>query len=153
MRLFLICDIYLFSYFRFVVDSKTVKVSDKMSINKTTLVESLGDGDLATLALATSSERYSSSDFETLEDIQAELECMNAEEVITSQEEEAETIIPDIEMTDLSSSEVQSEQIVYTTANQNNQNVIFQTKPTLQRVPVSAMQARLLVFLKSDYDD
>ena len=116
-----------------------------MSVNKAALVESLGDGDLATLALATNTERFPSSDFETLEDIQAELECMNAEEVITSTEhveEEPETIIPDIEMTDISTPEVQSEQIIYTTANQNNQNVIFQTKPTLQRVPVSAMQVK-----------
>lgn len=28
-------------------------------------------------------------------------------------------------------------QVVYTTVNQNNQNVIFQTKPTLQKVPAS----------------
>ena len=109
----------------------------------------LGDGDLSALTLSHSSEQYSSNDFEAYTTISGELECMNAEEVMTTDEEhvviereteaESESVLPDIEMTDVSE-EVQSEQIIYTTANQSNQNLIFQTKPTLQRVPVSSIQ-------------
>lgn len=112
----------------------------------------LSDGDLSALSLSHSSSQYTNNDFQTLENIQAEFECMNAEEVMTTEEEsvtlarkiESETIVPDIEMSDASEN-VQSEQIIYTAANQNNQNnqnLIFQTKPTLQRVPVSAIQVK-----------
>ncbi|XP_066594732.1 protein lin-54 homolog [Prorops nasuta] len=129
-----------------------------MSINKgqnaRALVEplaldprTLGDGDLSALSLSHSNEQYTSNDFEAFANIQAELECMNAEEVIATEEQiiieqnnETETIIPDVEMADVPL-QVQNEQIVYTSANQqNNQNIIFQTKPTLQRIPVSAVQ-------------
>lgn len=110
---------------------------------------SLNDGDLSALSLSHSSEQYSNNDFEALANMQADFECMNAEEVMTTDEEhmvleqntESETIVPDIEMAD-PSDEVQGEQIIYTAANQNSQNIIFQTKPTLQRVPVSAIQVK-----------
>lgn len=108
----------------------------------------LPDNDLSALSLSHSSEHYSSSDYEAFASIEAELECMNAEEVTTTEDDtigleetvETETITPDIEMTDLTEEIVPHEQIIYTTANQNNQNIIFQTKPTLQRVPISAVQ-------------
>ncbi|XP_024937498.1 protein lin-54 homolog isoform X2 [Cephus cinctus] len=108
----------------------------------------LGDSDLSALSLSNNAEQYSSNDFETFANIQAELECMNAEEVMTTDEEhiviernvDNETIIPDVEMPDVS--DVQPEQILYTAANQNTQNIIFQTKPTLQRVPVSTIQVK-----------
>ncbi|OAD54388.1 Protein lin-54 like protein [Eufriesea mexicana] len=104
----------------------------------------LGDGDLSALSLSHNNEQYSSNDFEAFANIQAELECMNAEEVMTTDEEhiiierniETETIVPDVEMTEVSE-QAQEEHIIYTTANQNNQNIIFQTKPTLQRLPAS----------------
>jgi len=51
---------------------------------------------------------------------------------------ETETIVPDVEMTDINE-RVQADHI-YTTANQTSQNMVFQTKPTLQRVPASAVQ-------------
>lgn len=112
----------------------------------------LSDGDLSALSLH-SSEQYSNNEFEALASMQAEFECMNAEEVMTTDEEhmgleqsiESETIVPDVEMTD-APSEVQTEELCYTTTtttNQNNQNIVFQTKPTLQRVPVSAIQVIL----------
>ncbi|XP_076249052.1 protein lin-54 homolog isoform X2 [Calliopsis andreniformis] len=74
---------------------------------------------------------------------------MNAEEVMTTDEEhiiierniEAETIVPDVEMTEVSE-QIQGEHIIYTTANQNNQNIVFQTKPTLQRLPASTVQVK-----------
>ena len=107
----------------------------------------LGDGDLSALTLAHTTEQYSSNDFEAFANIQAELECMNAEEVMTTDEEhiiierniEGDTIVPDVEMTEISE-HAQEEHIIYTTANQNNQNIVFQTKPTLQRLPTSAVQ-------------
>lgn len=109
----------------------------------------LSDGDLSALSLSHNAEQYSSTDFEAYTSISGDLECMNAEEVMTTDEEhvvieqesetEGESVLPDIEMTDVSDN-VQSEQIIYTTANQHNQNLIFQTKPTLQRVPVSSIQ-------------
>ncbi|XP_031841530.1 protein lin-54 homolog isoform X2 [Nomia melanderi] len=109
----------------------------------------LGDGDLSALSLSHSNEQYSSNDFEAFANIQAELECMNAEEVMTTDEEhiiierniEAETIVPDVEMTEVSD-QAQEEHIIYTTANQNNQNIVFQTKPTLQRLPASTVQVK-----------
>lgn len=123
--------------------------------NVRALVESVGldtrnlnDGDLSALTLS-HSEQYSTNDFEAYTSISGDLECMNAEEVMTTDEEhvvieqesetEGESVLPDIEMTDVSDN-VQNEQIIYTTANQHNQNLIFQTKPTLQRVPVSTIQ-------------
>ncbi|CAL7951706.1 unnamed protein product [Xylocopa violacea] len=74
---------------------------------------------------------------------------MNAEEVITEDDDriiiernvETETIVPDVEMTEVPE-QVQEEQIIYTTANQNNQNIVFQTKPTLQRIPASTVQVK-----------
>lgn len=110
----------------------------------------LGDGDLSALTLSHSNEQYSSNDFEAFANIQAELECMNAEEVMATDEEqvmieqniEAETIVPDVEMSEVSE-QIQTEEIVFTSASQNNQNIIFQTKPSLQRVPVSAVQVFL----------
>lgn len=107
----------------------------------------LGDGDLSALSLSHNNEQYSSNDFEAFANIQAELECMNAEEVMTTDEEhiiierniQTETIVPDVEMTEVSG-QVQEEHIIYTTANQNNQNIVFQTKPTLQRLPASTVQ-------------
>ncbi|KZC05293.1 PREDICTED: protein lin-54 homolog [Dufourea novaeangliae] len=109
----------------------------------------LGDGDLSALTLSHSNEQYSSNDFEAFASIQAELECMNAEEVMTTDEEhiiierniETETIVPDVEMADISE-QAQEEHIIYTTANQNNQNIVFQTKPTLQRLPTSTVQVK-----------
>ncbi|XP_012278286.1 protein lin-54 homolog isoform X2 [Orussus abietinus] len=130
-----------------------------MSVNKTqgarALVEplaldsrTLGDNDLSALSLSHNAEQYTSNDFEAFANIEAELECMNAEEVMTREGDqlviernEEETIVPDVEMTDVSD-EVREEQIIYTAANQNSQNIIFQTKPTLQRVPVSAIQVK-----------
>lgn len=108
----------------------------------------LNDQDLSALSLS-HNEQYSSTNFEAYTSISGDLECMNAEEVMTTDEEhvvieqesetEGESVLPDIEMTDVSDN-VQNEQIIYTTANQHNQNLIFQTKPTLQRVPVSTIQ-------------
>ncbi|XP_012144399.1 protein lin-54 homolog isoform X1 [Megachile rotundata] len=131
-----------------------------MSVNKgqnaRALVEPLaldsrtfGDGDLSALSLSHNNEQYSSNDFEAFANIQAELECMNAEEVMTTDEEhiiierniETETIVPDVEMTEISE-QVEEEHIIYTTANQNNQNIVFQTKPTLQRLPTSTVQVK-----------
>lgn len=111
----------------------------------------LGDSDLSALSLSHNSEQYSSNDFEAFANIQAELECMNAEEVMSTDDDrivieqniETDTIVPDVEMTDISE-QVQAEH-VYTMANQNSQNIVFQTKPTLQRVPVSAVQVTLLI--------
>ncbi|KAM0736654.1 Protein lin-54-like protein [Formica fusca] len=108
----------------------------------------LGDNDLSALTLSHNSEQYTSNDFDTFANIQAELECMNADEVMTAADDriiierniETETIVPDVEMTEISE-QVQAEHI-YTTANQSNQNVVFQTKPTLQRVPASAVQVK-----------
>lgn len=105
----------------------------------------LGDGDLSALSLTHNNEQYASNDFEAFANIQAELECMNAEETIPADDDqiiiardiETETV-PDVEMTEISE-QMQAEHI-YTMANQNSQNIVFQTKPTLQRVPVSAVQ-------------
>ncbi|KAG7208611.1 hypothetical protein KM043_014819 [Ampulex compressa] len=110
----------------------------------------LGDGDLSALSLSHNTEQYTSNDFEAFANIQAELECMNAEEVMTTDEDqiiikrsvETETIVPDVEMTEVSE-QVQAENIIYTTANQNNQNIMFQTKPMLQRVPVSTVKSNV----------
>ncbi|XP_076297256.1 protein lin-54 homolog isoform X2 [Lasioglossum baleicum] len=109
----------------------------------------LGDVDLSALSLSHNSEQYSSNDFEAFANIQAELECMNAEEVITTDEEhiiverniETDTIVPDVEMHEVSN-QAQEEHIIYTTANQINQNIVFQTKPTLQRLPASTVQVK-----------
>lgn len=109
----------------------------------------LGDADLSALSLSHNNEQYSSNDFEAFANIQAELECMNAEEVMTTDEEhiiierniETETIVPDVEMTEVSE-HIQEEHIIYTTANPNNQNILFQAKPTLQRLPASAVQVQ-----------
>lgn len=105
----------------------------------------LGDSDLSALSLSHGNEQYTSNDFEEFANIQAEFECMNSEGVMTDddriiieQNVETDTIVPDVEMTEISE-QVQAEHI-YTMANQNNQNIVFQTKPTLQRVPVSAVQ-------------
>ncbi|XP_034190866.1 protein lin-54 homolog isoform X2 [Osmia lignaria lignaria] len=131
-----------------------------MSVNKgqnaRALVEPLaldsrtfGDSDLSALSLSHNNEQYSSNDFEAFANIQAELECINAEEVMSTDEEhiiigrniETETIVPDVEMTEISE-QVEEEHIIYTTANQNNQNIVFQTKPTLQRLPTSTVQVK-----------
>lgn len=111
----------------------------------------LGDSDLSALSLTHNNEQYASNDFEAFANIQAELECMNAEEVMTTDDDqiiiernvETETTVPDVEMTEISE-QVRAEH-VYTVANQNNQNIMFQTKPTLQRVPVSAVQVILVI--------
>lgn len=111
----------------------------------------LGDSDLSALSLSNNSEQYTSNDFDAFANIQAELDCMNAEEVMSTDEDrivlerniETDTIVPEVEMTDISE-QVQGEH-VYTMANQNSQNIVFQTKPTLQRVPVSAVQVTLLI--------
>lgn len=111
----------------------------------------LGDNDLSALSLSHNSEQYTSNDFDAFANIQAELECMNADEVMTAADDriiiernvETETIVPDVEMTEISE-QVQAEH-VYKTANQSNQNVVFHTKPTLQRVPASAVQVKTLV--------
>ncbi|KAL6263515.1 hypothetical protein P5V15_006305 [Pogonomyrmex californicus] len=107
----------------------------------------LGDGDLSALSLSHSGEQYTSNDFDDFANIQAELECINPESVMTDDDRivlerniETETIVPDVEMTEISE-QVQAEHI-YTMANQNSQNIVFQTKPTLQRVPVSAVQMK-----------
>lgn len=102
----------------------------------------LGDSDLGSLSLTQTGEQY--NDLEAFANIQTELDSMNADDVmaddhvIIKRNIEAETIVPDVEMAEISE-QVQAEH-VYTMANQNNQNVVFQTKPTLQRVPVSAVQ-------------
>ncbi|XP_011165986.2 protein lin-54 homolog [Solenopsis invicta] len=102
----------------------------------------LGDSDLSALSLSHSGEQYTSNDFEEFANIQAEFECMNSEGVMTDEDRnvETDTLVPDVEMTEISE-QVQAEH-VYTMANQNNQNIVFQTKPTLQRVPVSAVQMK-----------
>ncbi|XP_031841529.1 protein lin-54 homolog isoform X1 [Nomia melanderi] len=138
------------------IPMKSVIMSVNKGQNARALVEplaldsrTLGDGDLSALSLSHSNEQYSSNDFEAFANIQAELECMNAEEVMTTDEEhiiierniEAETIVPDVEMTEVSD-QAQEEHIIYTTANQNNQNIVFQTKPTLQRLPASTVQVK-----------
>ncbi|XP_024882035.1 protein lin-54 homolog isoform X1 [Temnothorax curvispinosus] len=105
----------------------------------------LGDSDLSALSLSQGSEQYTSNDFEEFANIQAELECMNSEGVTTDDERiiierNVETdIVPDVEMTEIPE-QVRTEHI-YTMANQNSQNIVFQTKPTLQRVPISAVSA------------
>jgi hypothetical protein len=112
---------------------------------------SLEDSDLSALSLSHTNEQYTSNDFEAFANIQAELDCMNAEEVMAGDDDrivirrniETETIVPDVEMTEVSE-QVQTEHI-YTMANQNNQNIVFQTKPTLQRVPVSAVQVMFCI--------
>lgn len=107
------------------------------------------DTELSSLALS-QDEQYTSNDYETLASIEAQLECMNAEEVITTEEEEAhtiiteceetETIVPDVEDVEMTEvpQEVESQEVIYTTANQSNQNLILQTKPTLQRLPTTS---------------
>ncbi|XP_012524275.1 protein lin-54 homolog isoform X2 [Monomorium pharaonis] len=108
----------------------------------------LGDSDLSALSLSHStSEQYTSNDFEEFANIQAEFECMNSEGVMADDERivierntDTDTIVPDVEMTEVSE-QAQTEH-VYTVANQNSQNIVFQTKPTLQRVPVSAVQMK-----------
>ncbi|XP_032662651.1 protein lin-54 homolog isoform X1 [Odontomachus brunneus] len=108
----------------------------------------LGDSDLSALSLSNNSEQYTSNDFDAFANIQAELDCMNAEEVMSTDEDrivlegniETDNIVPEVEMTDIS--EQVQEEHVYTMANQNSQNIVFQTKPTLQRVPVSAVQVK-----------
>lgn len=104
----------------------------------------LGDSDLSALSLTHNTDQYMTSDFEELANIQAELECMNADVMADDDraviKRDIETIVPDVEMTEISE-QVQAEH-VYTMASQNNQNVVFQTKPTLQRVPVSAVQVK-----------
>ncbi|XP_076298936.1 protein lin-54 homolog isoform X2 [Lasioglossum baleicum] len=114
----------------------------------------LGDGDLSALSLSHNSEQYSSNDFEAFANIEAELECMNAEEVMTMDKEhiiiernnKTETIVPDVEMTEVSD-QAQEEHIIYTTANQINQNIMFQTKPTLQRLPASTVQSQSIMIV------
>ncbi|KMQ95479.1 protein lin-54-like protein [Lasius niger] len=109
----------------------------------------LGDSDLSALSLSHNSEQYTSNDFDAFANIQAELECMNADEVMTAADDrtriernvETETIVPDVEMTEISE-QVQAEHIYTTTPSQSNQNIVFQTKPTLQRVPASAVQVK-----------
>lgn len=136
-----------------------------MSTNKSqsgrTLVEpvalasqTLSDTELSSLTLSHGGEQYVSSDYEALASIEAELECMNAEEVMTTEEThtvieestENESILPDVEMTEVPP-EVQSEQIIYTTAGSTTQNMILQTKPTLQKVsPTTAVQVFIKIY-------
>lgn len=112
------------------------------------LVEPLiPDTELSSLSI--SNDQYTAAELETFVGIEAELECMNAEEVMTTEEdiiplshqEDPQTIVTDVDMADIS--EVASEQIIYTTAAQTPQNPVrFQTKPTLQRVPITAVQVK-----------
>ncbi|XP_011860813.1 PREDICTED: protein lin-54 homolog isoform X2 [Vollenhovia emeryi] len=108
----------------------------------------LGDNDLSALSLSHGGEQYTSNDFEEFANIQAELECMNSEGVMDDERMiernvETDTIVPDVEMTEIAErvQTVQAEH-VYTMASQNSQNIVFQTKPTLQRVPVSTVQMK-----------
>lgn len=124
------------------------------------LLDTLNDSDLTTLAVSNSMD--SSGDFETLDNIQAELESMNAEEsqmeeehqqqessdtsIVISENNISECILPDVEMTEVVPPEVESEQVVYTTASPTSgQNLVMQTRPTLQRIPASiAAQVKML---------
>lgn len=140
-----------------------------MDDNSRTVVEpvalgsqTLSDTELSSLALSHSNEQFGSSDYETLANIEAELASMNAEEVTTTEETvhtvieesveaEAESILPDVEMTEIQE-EQQVEQIIYTTAAPStNQNMILQTKPTLQRVPSNTAAQVCLMVLKRFY--
>ncbi|XP_015126769.1 protein lin-54 homolog [Diachasma alloeum] len=123
-----------------------------MSSNKSpgprALVEplTLADNELSALTLANSTDHYSASELESFVSIEADLECMNeevmtTEEIIIERPEDNQTIAPDVEMADLSE-EVQSDQIIYSPSPQPSQNLVFQTKPTLQRVPISAVQVK-----------
>ena len=138
-----------------------------MSLNKSqnsrTVVEpvalgsqTLTDTELSSLTLTHSNEPFGSSDYE-FASIEAELESMNAEEVTTTEEAvhtvihesmEAESILPDVEMTE-TEEEQTMEPIIYTTAPSVNQSMVLQTKPTLQRVPSStaAQVCQLTVFI------
>ncbi|XP_058795737.1 protein lin-54 homolog isoform X2 [Phymastichus coffea] len=110
--------------------------------------QNMSDTELSSLTLSHTGEQYVSSDYETLTNIEAELECMNAEEVMATEEThtvieemtESETILPDVEMTEVPT-EVQTEQIIYTTAASATQNMILQTKPTLQKIKPNVTQS------------
>ncbi|XP_011686890.1 PREDICTED: protein lin-54 homolog isoform X1 [Wasmannia auropunctata] len=129
-----------------VVMSTNKGQNTRALVEPLTLDRTLEDSDLSALSLSHSSEQYTSNDFEEFANIQAEFECMNSEGVMTDdriiidENVETDTIVPDVEMTEISE-QVQAEHI-YTMANQNSQNIVFQTKPTLQRVPVSAVQMK-----------
>lgn len=107
---------------------------------------SFGDADLSALSLSNSAEQFGSNDFEEFANIQAELVCMNTEEVISTEDDagaaelntEMESAVSDVEMTDVSE-ETQAET---TFAEQTSQNIIFQTKPSLQRVPMTTVQMK-----------
>lgn len=113
----------------------------------------LGDSDLSALSLSHGNEQYPSNDFEEFANIQAELECINSEGVMTDERividenVETDTTVPDVEMAEISE-QVQTEH-VYTLANPNNQNIVFQTKPTVQRVPVSAVQVTFPIAIET----
>ena len=111
--------------------------------------QTLLDTDLSSLALAHDNEQYGASDdFETLASIEAELESMNSEEVLSEEtahtviEEnvEPETIIPDVEMTDLSQEAmlVETPQLVVTTATDIGTNFFVEAKPTLAKTPITS---------------
>ncbi|XP_014206996.1 protein lin-54 homolog [Copidosoma floridanum] len=121
--------------------------------------QEIEDTDLTTLALTHGAEQYGSSDYETLANIEAELESMHAEEVVTTESEEqsavepsVESILPDIEMAEVEK-EPPTKQIIYTTAsslaNPNTPSLFLQTKPTLQRVsPVSTASTTTTIPIK-----
>lgn len=151
-----------------IFQSGIIVMSTNKGQNARALVEplaldsrTLGDSDLSALSLSHNSEQYTSNDFDAFANIQAELECMNADEVMTAADDrtriernvETETIVPDVEMTEISE-QVQAEHIYTTTPSQSNQNIVFQTKPTLQRVPASAVQvitfAIVVILLECD---
>lgn len=146
-----------------IVCSGIIVMSTNKGQNARALVEplaldsrTLGDSDLSALSLSHGSEQYTSNDFEEFANIQAEFECMNSEGVMTDDDRiiiernvETDTMVPDVEMTEISE-QVQAEHI-YTMANQNSQNIVFQTKPTLQRVPVSAVQVTFPIAIPVRY--
>ena len=112
-------------------------LAEPMSLDSRTF----GEGDFSH-----TSEQYTSNDFDTFASIEAELECMEAEEVISTEDDgiaieqtiENETEVQDVEMAE----DIQSEQIIFTSPNQAGSNVRFQTKPTLQRIPITAVQVK-----------
>ncbi|XP_011505901.1 PREDICTED: protein lin-54 homolog isoform X2 [Ceratosolen solmsi marchali] len=110
-----------------------------MSLNKNqgsrTVVEpvalgsqTLSDTELSSLTLTHSGEQYAANDYETLANIEAELECMNAEEVMTTEEEnstiievnnENDALLSDVVLTDGQ----QQERVPSTTSVQIKPNV------------------------------
>lgn len=127
-----------------VIDAKVGKKGLNMSKeeNTVTLIEALDEE-----TLMEESIEFQQGDFETMED--SEMSCMGTEEVITT-EETVETIIPDMEP-ELSSIAPMEEKIIHSAAlvppsQMPTSNVVFQTKPTLQRVPLSIQVIWMIAF-------